>query len=124
MSSLITNYTGNYVWNQLIYSSAGTKVKVALHTDNPGVLGSSANEVSGGSYERQLTTWSVPSSKTIANTREIVFDDMPDCTVFHIALWTNDVSPQCVAVIELASPISVDDGKSLKIPANNLAFSL
>lgn len=129
MSSLLTNYSGNYLWTQLVYATANEtpKVKVALHTDNPTVNGSYAHEVSGGSYEREIAYWSVPSNKGIANVSAIQFDDLPSCTVSHIAIWTNEeisAPSKCIAVVQLTTPVVVLDGQSFKIGTVGLAFGL
>lgn len=129
MSSLLTNYSGNYLLEQLVYVvGAGTpKVKVALHTDNPTVNGSYAHEVSGGSYEREVAYWSAPSNKGTANSAAIQFDDLPSCTVSHIGIWTNEeisAPSYCIAVIQLTTPVVVPDGYSFKIATSGLAFGL
>ena len=129
MSSLLTNYSGNYLLEQLVYAVGAStpKVKVALHTANPTVTGSSANEVSGGSYEREPGYWSVPSNKGIANVAAIQFDDLPSCTVSHIGIWSNEeisAPSVCIAVIQLTTPVVVPDGYSFKIATSGLAFGL
>lgn len=59
---------------------------LSLHTADPG--GSGANEVTGGSYARQLITWNPASGgqKTIVGTP--VFQVPAGTTITHFGLWS------------------------------------
>jgi len=85
MASIVTNYQGNLFLQALI--NAGS-LYLGLFLADPGVTGSFVDEVSGGSYERQLFTPSSPSSKSFGNSNLIVFDNLPACTVTYIGLAT------------------------------------
>lgn len=58
----------------------------SLHTASPSTTG--ANEVSGGSYARQLTTYGTPSSGVEATTNAQNWTGMPSATVTHFGEWT------------------------------------
>lgn len=61
-------------------------VYISLHTGNPGTNG--ANEVTGGSYARQLETFAAAASGEIANASDIEFEDMPAVTVSYWGIWS------------------------------------
>jgi hypothetical protein len=59
---------------------------VSLHTGDPGSTG--ANEVTGGSYARQVPTYSAAASKEKPTSATCDFSGMPACTVTHVGAWT------------------------------------
>jgi hypothetical protein len=61
---------------------------VALFTAEPGLGGSIANEVTGGSYARQASTFSTPSSKISSNNSILSFPNMPESYLTHIGIAT------------------------------------
>jgi len=88
MASL-TNYTKDGLIN-LIFSAAAftapTTLYVSLHTASPG--GTGANEVGGGSYARQVVTFtnSTGGAGAVENETEMEFT-MPLVSVSHFAIW-------------------------------------
>ena len=149
MSGVICNFMGNSILEDYIYdpewidyatviprptnaeitaiqasNAATAKVKLALHTQDPTVTGSDSYEVGGEGYARQAVGWSTPASRTTGNVEEVNFEDLPECTVTHIAVWTNTVPSQCLMTLELPTPLSVNQSDAINIPAHNLAFSL
>lgn len=122
MADLITNHAGNLFLTTVVYG----KGWVACHVADPTVTGNIATEVSGAGndYERIKPTWSVPASKTIGNVTKLDFENMPDCTVTHLAVWTAQAGGFCIMTLELPSPIVLEAGDDLEIPAYDLAFSL
>lgn len=65
-------------------TSAATHV--SLHTANPGSDGS--NEVTGGSYARQATSWAAASAGTVATDANIVFNVPTSTTITHLGYWS------------------------------------
>jgi hypothetical protein len=63
---------------------------VSLHTGDPGNTG--ADEVTGGSYIRQLETFGAASSGALTNATDITFEDMPSCTVSYVGFWSTDTA--------------------------------
>jgi hypothetical protein len=144
MSSIICNTLGNRVFNEFIFdpswqipsgtaiqqaaiidaNEATAKVKLALHTANPGSTADPSFEVTGEGYERQVVGWSSSSSKLIGNIDKITFEDMPECTVTHIAVWSVETESQCLMTLELDDPLVVGLSDAVVIPPNNLVFSL
>lgn len=144
MSSVICNSLGNNILSDYIFdpdweqptgspgaietiierNESRAKVKLALHTADPTVSGSRSHEVNGEGYSRQVVAWSNPGSKTIGNAEAISFQDLPICTVTHLAVWTNEVSDVCLMTLQLPTPLVVGLSDAINIPANNLVFSL
>lgn len=65
-------------------TSAATHV--SLHTASPGSDGS--NEVTGGSYARQATSWAAASAGTVATDANIVFNVPTSTTITHLGYWS------------------------------------
>ncbi len=93
-----------------------SSLEVSLHTGDPGDTG--ANEVSGGSYARQAETFSKVDQHHYHNDSDLIFNDMPACTVTYAGLW--DGSGNFWWGGALAQSKSVDSGDSLVIKASEL----
>jgi hypothetical protein len=65
---------------------AGVAGYVSLHTDNPSTNG--ANEVTGGSYTREVTPWDSASAGTLTTDSSIVFDVPSGTTIQFIGYWS------------------------------------
>lgn len=63
----------------------GATIYVSLHTGEPGVSG--ANEVAGGSYSRSVGLFSQAAGGQSQNSQQIVWTDLPSCTVTHCGVW-------------------------------------
>jgi len=59
----------------------------SLHTGDPGSAGT-ANEVTGGGYERQSTTWGTASGGKVTGS-QMTFA-VPDGDVTHMCRWSDD----------------------------------
>lgn len=123
MASVLTNYAGNAMLAAVIVP--GTTYYVALFQADPTALGSFVNEVAGGSYARQPSTFATPSGKTTGNNVVLMYTNMPSCTVRYIGICktltgtTNDL-----LVYGLVSDIVVADGKSLSMEINDVTVTL
>lgn len=121
--SVLTNYAGNAMISAVI--ETGTTYYVALFQADPTALGSFANEVAGGSYARQPSTFSAPSGKTTGNSVVLIYTNMPACTVRYIGICktltgtTNDL-----LTYGQVTDIVVADGKSLSMEVNDVTLTL
>ena len=97
-------------------------VYVSLHTDDPGSTG--ANEVTGGSYARQLLTLSAPSDGQTSNSADIIFDNMPAVTVTHIGLWTAATGGTFLWGASLVQTRTLQSGDALVIKSGNLSITI
>lgn len=81
--------------NSLLDTLANTSFAVAtaylsLHVGNPGITG--ANELTGGSYARQLIAWSAASGGAKANSGALNFTGLPVVSaatpITHMGIWS------------------------------------
>lgn len=63
----------------------GATIYMSLHTADPGTSG--ANEVSGGAYARQTAVFSVADAGQSSNSQQVVWIDLPACTITHCGVW-------------------------------------
>jgi len=74
----------------LLEGLASVAVYASLHTADPSTTG--ANELTGGTYARQLIPWGAASAGALTTDDAIVFDVAADRTITHIGYWSADVS--------------------------------
>ena len=72
--------------NLMLDAFAAAATHVSLHTAEPSGAGS--NEVSGGSYTRELSGWAAADSGSVVNSGDIVFDVPSSTTISHIGYWS------------------------------------
>jgi len=96
-----------------------TTVYLALHTQDPGELGT-GTEVSAGaySYARQPISFSAASGGSISMSNAYIeYTNMPGVTVTHVALWDDDGTPagNCLWSGALTASRTVTAGDTLRI---------
>jgi len=85
-----------YWANAVINALRGTNITgltnawVSLHTADPGLTGS--QEVTGGSYARQIVTLSAAASGATSNTAAVTFTSMPSATITHAGLFDSNTA--------------------------------
>lgn len=99
-----------------------TDTYISLHTAEPDDTGS--NEVSGGSYARQIETWNAAASAQITNDGEIRFDDMPAVTVTHVGIFDAASAGNFIWQGALDSSRTVEAGDNAIIPDTQLTVSI
>ncbi len=119
MASL-SNYLANTVLNAYFHNSG---CWIGLHESDPTALGQYDTEVSGGSYARQEIDFSYAGSRTTGNTNKVIFDDMPEKVITHVAIWNAPTGGQMLAYHQLSSSISVPEGERFTVPLNSLAIT-
>lgn len=72
------------VLNLAVDAVAGVGAYISAHTADPGTSG--ANEVTGGSYARQLTTWAAASGGSRAGS-QVTIPIPAGTTVTHVGVW-------------------------------------
>lgn len=77
-NELLDALVGNGTYNT-------TSPHLALHDGHPAETG--ANEVTGGSYARQPTTFSAASGGATSNSTQEDFTSMPAVTIYFAGLW-------------------------------------
>lgn len=73
------------VLNAMIDAAATMGTYISAHTADPGTSG--ANEVTGGSYARQQTTWGSASNGVRAGT-QVTIPIPVSTTVTHVGVWS------------------------------------
>jgi hypothetical protein len=121
MPSVFTTYFGNQVIEQQLRA---TSRYLALFTADPGVLGSLADEVAGGDYERQLLPLTAAGSKTTGNSGVIIFDNLPACTVTYMAIADLQFAGHLLLITQTASPLVIPNSARLTLAAGEVAVTL
>jgi hypothetical protein len=98
-----------------------TGIRISLHTADPSDYG--ANEVTAGAYDyaRQTPTLGTVAAKTVSNTADIDFVNMPAATVTHVGLFDSDGNFWWGAA--LTSSKTVTAGQTLTLEAGEVVFA-
>lgn len=92
---------------------------VSLHVGDPGRLG--ANELSGGNYRRQASTFSLPDQGSVSNNATLYFVEMPESKPTHFGVWSGSNHFEWGGVLRPPHGIRglspVHAGNTLMIPA-------
>lgn len=108
------------------------QIRCALTTTVPDDAGA-ATEVTGGSYARQTVTFSSSTQNAsgdavTANSADVVFSNMPACTVAGVVLYDNIGNPLYAGPLTTAAgaatTVTVQAGGSFRFAAGSLAPSL
>lgn len=122
MSSIICTAWGNSLLST--YFSPSVTLYVALFSASPGLGASIANEIAGGSYARQATTFSTPSSKTSSNNSILSFPNMPACSITHIGLCTTLTGSTLFTFADIpGAPVSVPNSAEVRYEVGDYAVS-
>ena len=122
MASVITTSWGNELLG--LYFGPSKTLYVALFTADPTVAGTiSGNEVSGGSYVRQSTTFTTPSSKTVSNNSILSFPNMPACTLTHLGICKTVSSTTLITYYQLPSTMVVPLSAEVRWEVGDVALT-
>lgn len=72
--------------NLLLDGFAGGVSWVSLHTADPSTGGT--DEVTGGAYTREATSWAAAASASVSTNAPIVFDVPGSTTITHLGYWS------------------------------------
>ena len=109
---VITSYlTDNFTW-------------LALHSADPTVAGSTADEFAGYDYARQPITWAAAASKTTSNTAPIAFHNMGAGTATWFGIWDALTASNLIFAVMLPTPIVIASSGSLVLATGDLAITL
>jgi len=113
----MTNYLAGVVLQAYF-----TNHYLGLHDNDPTTAGLASSEISGGSYARQRITWTAPSNRTVANTNQLVFYNLPACTISYFGIWELATGSNCVYSLALPTTLTVNYGGTFIVPVNDLAI--
>lgn len=120
----ISNYMENAILDKVFRNTnfSVTTPYVSLHTADPGETG--ADEVTGGSYARQLGTFDAAASGATANTSAITWLGMPSATVTYVGIWDAVSGGNFVWSGALTSPEVIGAGDGCFFAAGALDITL
>jgi hypothetical protein len=120
----------NYLENKLIDHFLGTAsysmpadVYIALFTVAPSDAGG-GTEVTGGSYARQVATFSAASSGATSNDSNVDFTGMPAATTVAIGIFDALTSGNMLLYGTLTTNKTTDAGDTLRIATGDLDISI
>lgn len=98
---------------------------LSLHTADPLNTGLNTAELVGAGYNRQRVGWSLPANRTITNTNDVVFQQLPVATIGWLGVWDAGVGGTLLAVLT-ADPmfLSTAANPTIYIPTSTLAIEL
>lgn len=120
----------NFLENKLLDHALGTttytkptSVYVALYTVAPSDS-SPGTEVTGGSYARQLATFSAASGGSTSNNSNLDFVDMPAGTVNAVGILTANTGGDLLFYSELTTSRTLSAGDNVRITSGALVVTL
>ena len=126
MAGNLTNYLENKLIDHFLGTASytmPTDVYVALFTVSPGESGG-GTEVTGGSYARQIATFSAASSGATSNDSNIDFTGMPAATTVAIGIFDALTSGSMLLYGTLTTNKTTDAGDTLRIATGDLDISI
>ena len=126
MAGNLTNYLENKLIDHFLGTASytmPTDVYVALFTVSPGESGG-GTEVTGGSYARQIATFSAASSGATSNDSNIDFTGMPAATTVAIGIFDALTSGNMLLYGTLTANKTTDAGDTLRIATGDLDISI
>ena len=126
MAGNLTNYLENKLIDHFLGTASytmPTDVYVALFTVSPGEAGG-GTEVTGGSYARQIATFTAASSGATSNDSNIDFTGMPAATTVAIGIFDALTSGDMLLYGTLTTNKTTDAGDTLRIATGDLDISI
>lgn len=126
MAGNLTNYLENKLIDHFLGTTSYTMpadVYVALFTVSPGEAGG-GTEVTGGSYTRQIATFTAASSGATSNDSNIDFTGMPAATTVAIGIFDDVSSGNMLLYGTLTNNKTTDAGDTLRIATGDLDISI
>lgn len=126
MAGNLTNYLENKLIDHFLGTASytmPTDVYVALFTVSPGEAGG-GTEVTGGSYARQIATFTAASSGATSNDSNVDFTGMPAATTVAIGIFDALTSGNMLLYGTLTTNKTTDAGDTLRIATGDLDISI
>jgi len=126
MAGNLSNYLENKVLDHFLGTTSytmPTDVYVALYTATPNDAGG-GTEATGGSYARQIATFSSASGGATSNDSNIDFPSMPASTIVAIGVHDALTSGNLLVWGTLSSNKALDAGDTLRIATGDLDISI
>ena len=126
MAGNLSNYLENKLIDHFLGTTAytmPTTIYVGLYTVVPTDAGG-GTQVTGGSYARQLATFSASSGGATSNTSDIDFTGMPAATTVAIGIFDAITSGNLLLWGTLTTNKTTDAGDTLRIATGDLDISI
>lgn len=126
MAGSITQYLEDKIVDHILGTATYTKpssVYVALFTVIP-TKSTSGTEVTGGSYARQVATFTASSSGLSSNSGNIDFTSMPTCTVVGVGVYDSSTTGNLLFFSPLDTNKSVTAGDTFRIATGDFDISI
>jgi hypothetical protein len=126
MAGNLTNYLENKLIDHFLGTTSYTMpadVYVALFTVAPGEA-AGGTEVTGGSYARQIATFTAASSGATSNDSNIDFTGMPAATTVAIGIFDALTTGNMLLYGTLTTNKTTDAGDTLRIATGDLDISI
>ena len=126
MAGNLSNYLENKVLDHFLGTTAytmPTTVYIALYTAAPNDAGG-GTEVTGGSYARQVSTFTSASGGATSNATNVDFTSMPASTVVAIGVHDALTAGNLLVWGTLSSNKALDAGDTLRIATGDLDISI
>jgi hypothetical protein len=126
MAGNLTNYLENKLIDHFLGTTSYTMpadVYIALFTVAPSDAGG-GTEVTGGSYARQIATFSGASSGATSNDSNVDFTGMPAATTVAIGIFDALTSGNMLLYGTLTTNKTTDAGDTLRIATGDLDISI
>ena len=126
MAGNLSNYLENKILDHFLGTTAYTKpttVYVALYTAAPSDAGG-GTEATGGSYARQVSTFSAASGGATSNATNVDFASMPASTIVAIGVHDALTAGNLLVWGTLSSNKALDAGDTLRIATGDLDISI
>lgn len=105
--------------------SSPASIYLGLYTVTPNEAGSGGSEVVGGSYARQLVTFSAPDASGVSyNTAAIEFAGMPAVTVISGGLYTHVSAGSLFSIAPFSLPRTVAAGKTFVVAIGDVVLQV
>lgn len=98
-------------------------IKVKLTTAN-GNDATAGTEVTGGSYAAKNVTWTAAASGVAAPSADLVWTNMPACTVVGAEVWDSSGSPKRIWWGALSASKTLQAGDTFTLAAANFTQTL
>ena len=126
MAGNLSNYLENKVLDHFLGTTAytmPTTVYIALYTAAPNDAGG-GTEATGGSYARQISTFSAASGGATSNATNVDFPSMPASTIVAIGVHDALTAGNLLVWGTLSSNKALDAGDTLRIATGDLDISI
>ena len=126
MAGNLSNYLENKVIDHFLGTTAytmPTTVYIALYTAAPNDAGG-GTEATGGSYARQISTFSAASGGATSNATNVDFPSMPASTIVAIGVHDALTAGNLLVWGTLSSNKALDAGDTLRIATGDLDISI